>query len=289
MRSHLAILAGAALVLPLAACGTQNTAPSDFDPQVQQILNEYSSPNIDITLAINSVAGQCMRDAGFREDVVSLQPHGYSISGLVGVITNEEEARAGYQSTIAYEVERPLTEAEQEAYYGSDTSETVSVELSTGAVVSRPLEGCAAQAYAEVYGSVENSLFYETFINELLGAGGPGEIKQAINSADHLLAEYTKCIQESSGLNTHSLEETSELVAQKLGAYRQPAESPSAEEVDYALADYRCQQESGYVKAINDAYIEKISDWLTGHEDLILKIRDIEQAAQESSRQILNS
>lgn len=290
MGKILKVFAFSVLVGTLAACGASDSPSVDLDPQTQQIINQYTAPNIDINIALNKVAADCMKEAGFKgRKTYFTDPQSHAVSGLVGVIATEEEARLGYSATISPDQEDSMEGAELEAYSGSEKSKTVSVELTSGAILSRPLEGCAAQAGEKIYGSVEDSLFYESFINELLSAGGVETSKEIINSASAELEKYTSCIKETTGFTTHSLEETEKLVAEELGTYRSLNEKPSQQEISYALADYRCQQESGYVETINKKYLEKISSWLISHEDLILKVRDIEQKAQESAQEVLNS
>ncbi|QRZ61590.1 hypothetical protein [Rothia sp. ZJ932] len=272
--------------LVLTACGA-NTGVGEVHPQTREIINNYSTPNPDIEAAYKQLVEQCLMQRGVPQAQGLESSQRSSLLGISGIFTSEDAARDGYPGT--YKESSSLTAEQQSALYGSSQSPTSDITLSSGVVVSVRTDGCVSVAEEKIYGSLENATRYKNFINEMKTGEQEGTIEDIFDAAGKETSAYKACITDKTGFTAETPEHLAQQVEEKLGQYRLPGQSPHTEELNIAVTDYKCQQSSKIVEKTNKEYLKRISQWLKENEEMVLKIRDIEEAAQQNAIDIVNS
>lgn len=275
-----------AACLALSACSSTAGA-GDVSPQTREIINNYSTPNPDIEAAYKQMVEQCMMQRGIPQPQGLESSQHSSLLGISGIFSSEDEARDGYPGT--YKDSSSLTAEQQSALYGSAQSPTSDITLSSGVVVSVRTDGCASFAEEKIYGSLEEATLYKNFINEMKTGEQEGTFEDILDAAKNETSAYKTCIKEETGFIVESPEHLAQQVEEKFGQYRLNGQAPQAEETNIAVADYNCQQSSHLVEKTNEEYLKRISQWLNENEDMVLKIRDIEETAQKNAVSIINS
>lgn len=286
-----AVLSGT--LVGAVGCGATG---DDVPIHVKEQLVSLVSASPGIALAEKVSISDCMRQAGFElEDNASFGvPSVPALVALNGLISSEEQAATGYGSTAKIEGDggsEAMSPERQEAFdlamNGSDESARASYTIpGVGAVMEFSREGCVAQGRVEVYGSLEDALQVKGYINAILH-----EAQKVGSGAEKAIASTQDAYQECMAGNGYDLKfpDADKYALAEFGQYRLFHEEPSAEEQQLAMTDYSCQQESGMVDAVNEAFFDSAAAWITSNEEEILGMAELRQEAELRSKQIINA
>ena len=279
-----ALLASLALSATLLSSCTASSP--EVSEQTREAVEGYMQDRSSLEQAVETVAHRCMVAQGFSEQVAPGRSGG-TIVGVNGLFADREDAERGYLSTIREEGSAESADsAYMQAYTGGEDAQTVEVSFGGGAVSATSIEGCRAEGIREIFGSVEDYLRYTNFINEINMAGS-GEADQVIRDASDRFDAYATCMSDK-GYEVSSLDDPESIAEERFGAYRNPGEEPSAAEWEMAVEDFRCQEDSGIVAALDETYIQSISEWLGENEELVLEAHEIGQQAQKRAVEVVN-
>jgi hypothetical protein len=285
-----------ALAAGLSGCASPAAVP--VPEQLRSNLLALASLPPELELAHRVVARSCMSEAGFDLPFDSSPPRdfGGTLIGVAGLFSSEESARAtGYASTVKDlpalidQYEEDLSAAEGEkyrlAYFGGDDAKMASLTLANGSIVERSAEGCTAEADIAVYGSVEDTLKAQNFVNEVQAQSAAYASETSADLGANI-DEYKTCMS-SAGYSVNGLN-ASEVAASTFGKYRSPSEAPSAEEQDMAASDFACQKKTGISVKLDEIFLKKSSTWIVQNEGLIIGTREIVEASRIRARAIIN-
>lgn len=296
-RTRIATVAAiVALASALTGCGAPESA-APVPENVKAALLALGSQPVDLSIAHRMAVRSCMEAKGF--DI----PYNSGGSGerraalisIEGMFATEAAARrTGYSTTIApggdlvQSYVSSLPPKQQETFRRAKTGSGENLEtitLSGGVVVSRSTEGCVAEADRAVYGSVRNALQVNEFINEV-NAQSSDFVDSALRDLDSRLDSYVQCMNKR-GVNVTGFN-AGEIAEDRFGKYRQAHEPPNREEQQLAANDYRCQNEAGFSKALNQTFIDNASAWILSNEDYILGVRELMDKAMDRAKRIID-
>lgn len=290
-----AFLVAGTLAVGLAGCSPSTVV--EVPEQLQASLLAIGSLPPELELAQRMVIRTCMAEAGFELPFDSSPPHdtGGALIVMEGLFSSEESARAaGYRSTRIDEVgpidlyEANLSSSQateyRVAYSGGDDADEARITLGNGTIVGRSTEGCTAEADIAVFGSVENTLKAQNFINEVL-AQAATYVSEIGGELAPILTDYQTCMADV-GIAVDGLN-AADVAATEFGKYRSVSEPPSAEEQTMAANDYECQTESGIASKLNEIFLSKSSAWVVQNEGTIIGTREIVDEAKQRAQSII--
>ena len=77
------------------------------------------------------------------------------------------------------------------------------------------------------------------------------------------------------------------LAEQEFGQYRQYGQAPDTPERNLAVADYRCQVDSGLADAIRREAARSIGSWLLENEARILELQELVKQSVENAQAVI--
>lgn len=285
-----------ALGLAVGASGCV-AEPAVIKPDVKAALLSLSALTPDLAAAHDTVRRECLATHGYElvyNSSVTASSNA-ALIGVAGLFASESAARDhGYLTTLADDrhpidiYSESLTPEERETFQKIDfgTDENLqSVDIGGGATVSRSLDGCFADADRAVYGSVENALKIQNFVNEL-GGQSQAFLGEAEASLHTPLDNYTTCMSDAgysvTGLNAD------QLALDLFGKYRLPGEPPSGDEQELALIDYDCQEKAGFASTLNQVFLDRAASWISENEAHILGLQELLSQSLDRARAIVN-
>jgi hypothetical protein len=286
---------GGVIVASLAGCTAQER-PEPAPTGTVMAMTALASPPAELATAHGLLVRACAREAGF--DVpASFQGSTRSSAALIGVgelLASEQQARRlGYASTVkdagsrADVWERSLSEDRQERYrkvVWGDDEKTVEITLPDGVKSGRSDSGCWADADRALYGSVEQALTIENFVNELNREALDMQ-SAALRIVSGKKSGYSACMR-TVGYRVGGIS-AEKLAASRFGKYRYEGDEPKAAEQAMAAADFRCQQEAGFAEALDGLFVERASNWIKANETKILAQRDVLGGAAKRAKSII--
>lgn len=286
----------AILSLGVLLSGCAGSPEVAVPPDVAAATTELSQLPPDIGLARTIAREGCINAAGYP--VVA----GRIIEGAtraqegatVGIWASEDRARSGgYSTTLKEESSTPfqafgdaLPEPQRNEYFHALMGDKTNVEKYTtdaGMVFSRAAEGCFADSDREIFGTLQDAMAIELFINDLtaqLREGG------ASLSAGEYIGDYERCMAQA-GSAVHGLHADT-LAGEKFGRYRALGEPPRAEEQELAVTDFRCQDSSGLAANVREANLRTAGEWLKKNEQRILTLKETLAHSVERAQNIIN-
>lgn len=289
-----AVAAGLALLL--TSCAPPDLP--DVPPDIRAALVALASPAPELDVAHSLVVRSCLADEGFQLpfDSTAGSESRASLVGIQGLFASVETAQAtGYVDTVSGELagidafEQDLSGADRQsfaiAYRGSDTI-SESVTLESGAVISRNSDGCFAKADVAVYGSVQNSLLVDSFVNEINAIAGDslGPIADAVTAQ---LGVYESCMQDA-GFDVQGLN-AGTIALEMFGVYRAYGAEPSDDEQAMARTDYLCQEKARLAETANTELLRYAGEWVVANESYILTTNEVLAQALERANDLIRA
>lgn len=245
------------LTLALAGCGLFKEQPDNLDElesartkdEHLQDLKSWIFPSAETETARRAFVSRCVAQAGgsYEEASQNFQLETALTSGL----TRDQLRKTGYdQLGSTHENQRArFDQAGQEAYFGNPKNGTISVtfmEYSTGEI---PIDGCMAQSYQYMYGSVQEGMIVAILAPSFAKAVAD-EVSQDQSYVD-LKQEWSDCMSEADYKDLVSVDQAWDL-AQKL---------EGEEEQKLAEQDAQCREEVKYeekMAKIQNSYYEAV-------------------------------
>lgn len=289
--------------LLLTGCGLGGPSAEDVPVPVREAVVALSRPPSDLTLAVDRVAGMCMRDLGYADfPLVSTLQEGAgppNLAGAVGLLDASRARTEGYGTRVgvagdvaAGEGDGPIgaylatlppdQEATWEEAYDSQAPEDEVTVVQGEVVAGASGKGCLAEGRAKVYGSIENFLWLSYLPSEVVGIGS-----DVVNSrpAREAFGRYGDCMQDA-GYDVNNLNDAQDLARERFGQRAQTA-APTPEEVAMAVTDAGCQASSGLIDTLNEETVANAADYLIENENEMLGLRAIQEDSLRRAAEIL--
>jgi hypothetical protein len=278
LTATLLFVAGCAVSSPEQGALTASNveAASSPDPQAIVKADEFLGANGSAEQARQSVIRDCMASAGFEwmetpvrqfhvEDLIHLKP-----------LTLAQARTDGYvQKQQAQNNETGPTEAgAKEAFVGPPNAPRVSVDV-LGMKPSVSSEGCLADSYRMVYGSIEKGMMATgVTTNALLPAVNAAIADPSVEDANK---SWAKCMESAGRPN---------LATPDL-AWKEARENPAAAS-EIAVTDAKCRESVSYENIRKAALNKYLTSFLTANEALITEIQEIRKLGAVKAQQILS-
>ena len=251
-------------------------AASSPDDQAIIKADEFLGANGPSEQGRQIVIQKCMNAAGFDwdesevrrfqvEDLISLKP-----------LTVEQARSNGYaQTQQSAGKENDASEpGAAEAFAGPSNASRVSVDI-FGMKPSVSSEGCLAESYKEVYGSIEKGMMATgVTTNALLPSVNAAITDTAVLDADKA---WSACM-EQAGIPDLS---SPDLAWKK-------AKDNSQEAGSIAVSDAKCRESVGYEKARTASLNKYLTTFLRTNETLITEIQEIRRQGAANAQKILS-
>lgn len=225
----------------------------------------------------------CLRSHGFHVPLgpsLPPDPSTTHLSGVMGLLDLDTASVRGYGALIVtgepgaeplqeFAELLPATKRQQfdEFLDGTGPDETVRVG---GYVLSASSDGCVADSRRTVYGSVTNFLRLAYLPYEITGIGA--EIVQSRAYVD-AVKEYSRCMQRS-GVHVESPKEALALARDRFGD-KDIHQTPTADEIAFAVVDARCQAEANLRSVLDDELISRSAHYIAHHEAELLDLSEL--------------
>lgn len=281
----------AVLLLATAACSAEQTgaepsggardrwavdAAAAPDPQAISKVNEFLKVNGPAEQARQVIVQGCMNAAGFEWTPVPVRSD--SIEDLLGLkpLSVEDARTKGYAREAAAGGEEPVggnVPGAQEAFAGSKDAPQVSVEV-FGMHPTIASDGCLAQSYKVVYGSIENGMMATgVSSNALLPSVNAAIFDQTMMDTYKV---WQKCMEESGRPNLA----TPDLAWDEARKHPELASS-------IALADAKCRESINFEETRKAALNKYLTTFLSSEEAMITEIQEIRQSGARNAQKIL--
>ncbi|MFD7020385.1 hypothetical protein [Streptomyces sp. NPDC059161] len=186
-----------------------------------------------------------MAEAPYNQKVDQARVHGFGGTASAATLNGAEPPDANTRYVASLSTEQ---QARYETAVVGNAKDRIDQRLSNGSVWSIPRQGCQADAYAQIYGTLPVYLQYVTFSNEVLqsaseGAGTDPRYKAAQRA-------WVSCVH-TKGYNAQA---PTELMRQALVPYTKPGQDKATtrqREIAMAVAAAECNSSTGLV-AIHD-------------------------------------
>ncbi|MFW0118475.1 hypothetical protein ACN08Y_00880 [Rothia sp. P5764] len=273
-----------ALALGLVGCsasssGTASDASSDseikaairIDPQAIEKVNTLFNMTPAAQQAKEAAIAQCMQAKGLTWPA-RLADQAFDIRSQFSPkpLSIEEAQQYGYQTQNSNpEQDAPFVDdATWDAYTGSPENGNIAVEGIPGAIAK---DGCLAQSYKEVFGSVETGVLFESGILNL-----PLPYLNAA-VADKRIVELDKqwatCMKDQHGL---------EIATPELAAV-----DTSMDSQQLAVYDAQCRQEVKYEEGATEVLNAYLTTFLADQQGVIDQLTQAKQTAEKNAPVIL--
>ncbi|MGH4022820.1 MAG: hypothetical protein ACRDT0_27005 [Pseudonocardiaceae bacterium] len=274
------------------ACAQSADDPPTPAPAALAALRTIAGQPIELGVAEAHAIQRCLETKGF--DAPLPRPVVGSIANLPLRVEEQHAARRGYGDTItrgADPTEDPLnryartlspTRRDQfERAVDDLTATRVQFTTPGGWAVGAATLGCAAEARATVYGSVENWLIAYYLPQDLNDDAAKVYTHPSVSAA---AVTYHECMTERG----HPFRYPQDAVqhAQQASVVDQMTQ-PSHQEILIATADAQCQKVSGLLRTIHLVLEHDAREWIIQNRSLVRRAAIIVEQARGNARTIL--
>ncbi len=295
-------MARAALLLAMllttatvTACAEPADDPPAPAPAALAALHTIAVQPIELGVAEAHAIQRCLRSKGFDAPLPS--PVVGSVANLPLPAEEQQAARHGYGDAITRGTDptedpldryalalSPVQRDRFDRVIDDLTATPVRFTTPGGWAVGAATLGCAAEARAAVYGSVENWLIAYYLPQDLNDDAANVYTHPSVNAA---AVTYHQCMTER-GYPFHYPQDAFQHAQQTIVDITVDLTTqPSPQEIRIATADAQCQKTSGLLRTIQLVLEHDAREWIVQNQSLVLRAAIIVEQARDNARAIL--